>query len=339
MYTLVKLYWPFIISFLMILKLLSITTADKEATANTKTISNEPFLKDHLKVGTSKPLGKNLTFINNSYTLNKTSIHDAFIRLESTSLFLSNTVVIGSNILAGGKMDYSVLIENSVFENSEITMDSASNVTIACSRFMMKDIGMEEEPNHVVRIYNTGILFVTDTLFGNESLPNNQNNTSHSEMKHSTDLGMKLENVQNAELRGCTFTGIRAEKSNGSVMLLKNTEMLMVSCQVYLNTANNGVIFGKNSVNITSRNSSFLSNHASKSGAVFYLINSCSLTNDDSVFKNNSARKHAGVVFAMHEVMINNSGCLFLHNFAELGGGSVIWMQYSCQLINKQVLL
>ncbi len=98
-----------------------------------------------------------------------------------------------------------------------------------------------------------------------------------------------------------------------------------------------GVIFGYNSVNITSINSSFLSNHASKSGAVFYLTNSCSLKNDGSIFQNNSAKEHGGVVFAMYHVTINNKGCLFQYNSAETGGGSVIWMHYNCQLINEQV--
>ncbi len=334
-----KLCWHLIILYLIFLQLLSIIKADGEFNSNITAASNESFLWEHLKVETSKPLDKNLSFVNDSYTLKKTEIHDTFIRLESTSLFLSNAIVIGSRIFATGKKDYTVLIENSRFENSAIAIDSASNVTILHSHFTLEDIGKEEEPNHVVKVHNTGSLFMTDTHFGNQSMQDNQNETGHSDMENSRNIGIDLENVLNAELRSCTFTGIRAEKSNGSVILLKNAEILMISCQLNLNVAKNGVIFGNNSVNITSRNSLFTSNYAFNSGAVFYLINSCSLTNDGSVFQNNSAREHAGVVYAMYDVTVYNRECLFQHNSAETGSGSVIRMQYNCHVVNRQVLL
>ncbi len=333
----IKLHRLFIILFLTLLKLLSIATADREFSSNTAPTSNGSFLWEHLKVGTSKPLDKNLSFINDGYILNKTTIHDRLIRLDSTSMLLSNASVVSSKILAGGKMDYSVYIENSVFENSEIVVDSASNVTIVNSHFTMEDIGKEEEPNHVVRIYNTSAIFMTDTHFGNKLIQDNQNDTGHSQMKSSTNLGIKMENVLSAELKNCTFIGIKTEKSNGSAMFLKNTEVLMLYCQLYVNIAKHGVIFGVNSVNITSKNSSFKKNYASHSGAVFYLTNSCSLTNEGGIFQNNSAREHAGVVFAMYDVTIKNRGCLFQYNSAETGNGSVIWMQHNCQLTNEQV--
>ncbi len=323
------------------MKLLSITTADKEFNFNSTIMINESSLWEHFEVETSKPLDKNLSFINDTYTLNKTSIHDTFIRLENSSMFLSNAVVIGSKILVGGMMDYSVLIENSVFEDSEIVINSASNVTIVYSHFIIEDRREEEEAKHVVKVYNVGILFMTYTYFGkleNQSIQGKENDSGHSKMKNSTNLGFKLENVRIAQLKSCTFAGIRAEKSNGSAMLLKNTDILMESCHFNSNMANNGVIFGENSVNITTSNSSFLSNHAIKSGAVFYLTKSCSITNDGSIFQNNSARDHAGVVFVMYDVTINNRGCLFQHNSALTGHGSVIWMQYDCQLTNRQVL-
>ncbi len=332
-----KLYWPFIMLLLIILRLVLITRADQEFDSNITASSNESFLWQYLVFGTSKPLDKSLSFINDRYTLNKTSIHDTVIRLENTSLFLSNGVVNGSKILVIGMKDYSVLIENSVFEDSEIVIDSASNVTIVQSHFIMEDIGEEEEPNHVIKVYNTRILCMTDTHFGTQSVQDDQKGTSYSEMKSSTNLGINLENVPFAELRGCTFTGIKAVKSNGSAMLLKNTDIVMISCQLKLNMAENGVIFGKNSVNMASRNSSFISNYAGNSGVVFYLTNTCSLTNDGSVFQDNSAREHAGVIFAMYDVTIRNRGCLFRDNSAETGNGSVIWMQYNCQLTNKQV--
>ncbi len=330
------------ILYLAFLTLLCITSADKKFNSNKTAGNNESSLLEHLKGGISKPFDKNLTvsFFNDRYTLNKTAINDTLIRIENTSLFLSNVIVTGCKIITGGKMDYSVIFEYSRFENSEIVIDSASNVTLVYSQFIMEHIG-NEEPTHVIKVYNTEILFMTNTHFGtfeNQSMHDNQYNTGHSEIKNSTYLGVKLENVCIAKFRGCTFTGIKADKSNGSAILLKNTEMLMVSCQLRFNIAKYGVIFGNHSVNITSQNSSFLFNFG-KSGAVFYLINMASLTNYDSVFQNNSAREHGGVVHAMYDNTINNRGCLFQHNSAETGGGSVIWMQYNCQLINEQVFI
>ena len=212
-------------------------------------------------------------------------------------------------------------------------IESASNVTIVYSHFLIGDLGKDEEPNYVIKFYNTGSLFMTETHFGFH----NQNGTSHSGIIPSTNLGLRIENVSMVELKYCSFNGIKAEKSSGSAMFLQNTEVLMISCQFYLNMAKYGVIFGTDFVSITSINSSYISNYAGKSGAVFYLTNSCSLTNDGSVFQNNSARKNAGVVYAMYDITINNSGCLFQHNSAETGSGGVIWMQNNCKLTNKQV--
>ncbi len=329
MFKLIKLYWHTIILCLKPLKLLSITSADKEFNSNTTAGSNESSHWEHDISYDRYTLSK---------TVSKTAINDTVIRLENTSLFFSDAVVTDSQILASGMRDYAVVIENSVFESSEIVIDSASNVTIVHSHFILEDIGKDEVPNHVVKVYNTGTFYLSDTQFGNLSKHNDANNTNHSEKKSSTNLGIKLGNVLNAELRGCTFTGIKGENSNGSVMLLKNTRIWMVSCQLYLNMASNGIVFGNNSVNITSINSSFAMNYAVNSGAVFHLTDSCSLTNDGSVFQNNSAREHAGVVYVMNSVTINNRGCLFQHNSVETGDGSVIWMQYNCQLINEQVL-
>ncbi len=333
-YKQIVLIWHFIILYLTFWKLLSITSADEEFNSNNTAGNNEFSL-----FGISKPFDKNLSIGNDKYTLNKTTIHDTIIRLENTSLFLSNAVVTGSKVLAIGMRDYSVIVKNSRFDNSEIVIDSASNVTIMHSHFIIEARGKKKESNHVVKVYNTGILFMIDTHFGNfknQSMQDNQNETGHSDIKNSTNLGIKLKNVQIAELRGCTFTGIKAEKCNGSAILLKNTEILMVFCQFNLNMAKHGVIYGDNSVNITSKTSSFLFNRG-KSAAVFYLVNSCSLTNEDSVFQNNSASEHAGVIFAMYDVTINNRRCLFQQNSAEAGNGSVIWMQHNCQLTNRQV--
>ena len=313
----IKLFSHFITLYLTLLKLLSITSADKEVNSNRTVMSNESSHWEQVKDGTPKPFDKKLSFSDERYTLSNTTTNERVIRLENTSLLLSNVIIIGSEIMASGKMDYSVVFENSRFKNSEIVIDSASNVTIVYSHFIMEEIG-KEKPDHVIKVYNTVVLFMTDTHFRNfenQSMPDNQYSTGHSEVENYTNLGIKLENVRIAELRGCTFTGIMADKNNGSAIWLKNSEILMMSCQLHFNIAKYGVIYGSHSVNITSRNSSFLFNFG-KSGAVFYLINSCSLTNDGSIFQNNSAREHAGVVYATYDVTINNRDCLFHNNSA-----------------------
>ena len=83
-----KLY--LIILCLMVLNLLSIITADEELYSNTTAMSDESSLWKHLKVETSKPLDRNMSFLNDSYILNQTTIHYTFIRIERTSLVLSS---------------------------------------------------------------------------------------------------------------------------------------------------------------------------------------------------------------------------------------------------------
>ncbi len=329
----IKHYWFIITLFLVILKLVSITSAEKDFNSNTTARRNDSFqdLQDPT-VATSK---LELLFLDyERYTLNNNTIKDTVIKFENTSIFLSNASVIGSRIMAEGKMEYSFVIENCIFEGSEIVIDSASNVTIINSQFIMEDLAKDEEPNHVIRIYNTGFLYMTDTHFGNQTMYN-QNEIIHSKIINSTNLGIKLENVLIAELEDCTFTGIKSEKKKGSAMYLQNVGILMTSCEFYLNIAEHGVIYAINYVNITSRNSSFVSNYATGAGAVFYLTNFCSITNDDSIFQNNSAKENAGVVYARYDVTINNRGCLFQYNSAEESGGA-IYGQGDVELSNIQ---
>ena len=138
---------------------------------------------------TSNTFNKSFLFINDSYTLKNTAIRDAFIILEKATILISNFIVISSKILARGRTDYSVIIKNSVFENSKIMIDSDSNVTIVHSQFLMEDIGKDEEPSHLIKVYNVGILLMTDTHFGNKSIQDTQKYTGNSEMKSSTTLG------------------------------------------------------------------------------------------------------------------------------------------------------
>ncbi len=312
-----------IILFLMILTLVSVARADLNS--NTSAKSNASFHLHNLKYQ---------SFTNEQYTLNNTSIHDTIIRLENSSVFIANTFVTASKIYAVGMVDYSVIIKNCTFEGSEIVLDLARNVTIKSSHFIMGDLGKGEEPTHAIRIYNTAFFFMIDTHFGKQIM--NQYNRSLSKIGTSSNLGIKMENVSIAELKDCSFTGIKAETSHGSVMFLQRTEILIISCEFDLNIAENGIVFGKNSVNVTSENSSFMFNHAAKSGAVFYLTDSCSLTNDGSIFQNNSASKHAGVVYATHNVTINNKGCIFQYNSAENGNGGVIHGQNNIEIINTE---
>ncbi len=315
-----KLPGLIVVLFLMILKLVSTTRVDLNS--NTSARNNDSF---HLKPQ---------FFINEQYTLNNTSIHDKIIRLENSSVFIANTFVTASKIYAVGMVDYSVIIKNCTFQGSEIVIDSATNISIQYSHFIMEDVKKDGEQTHVIRIYNAGFFIMVDTHFGKQPMNDNWHERSISKIQNSTNLGIKIENVSIAKLNNCSFTGIKAVKSYGSVMFLQRTEVLMISCEFHLNIAEYGVIYGKNFVNVTSKNSSFISNFAAKSGAVFYLTNSCFLINDGSLFQNNSANEHAGVVYATHNVTINNKGCLFQYNSAENGNGGVIWAERNIEIIN-----
>ncbi len=213
-----KLYWLSTVLVLIIWTLLLIAKADEEVNSNTIPQSNGSSTLQPPNNKTSKAFNRNLYFFNDSYILNKTAVYNAFIRLENTSLFLSNAIVIGSKMVAGGSGNYSVLIENSVFENSEIVIDSASNVTIINSHFKMEDIAREDEANHVVKVYNTSFFFMLNTHFGNQSIQDNQNDRRHSGIENSTNLGINLENVTTAELKGCTFAGIKAYRDFDGIL-------------------------------------------------------------------------------------------------------------------------
>ena len=133
------------------------------------------------------------------------------------SVFLSDINVTGSKILAAGMIDYSVFNKNCVLDGSEFVIDSARSVNIMYSHFIMKD---------VIRIYNTGSLFMTDTHFKNQAIEHDQNERGYSKIIKFTNLVMKMENVFIAELKDCSFKSIRSEMNNGSAIFLKNTGVL-----------------------------------------------------------------------------------------------------------------
>ncbi len=126
---------------------MSITRGQEGFNSNTTTRRNDSVYLQYPTVATSK---FDLQFFDyERYTLNNTSIKDTIITLKNTLVFLSNASVIGSRIMAEGMMEYSVFIENCIFDGSAIVIDSAINVTIMHSKFIMEDIGKDEKPNHV----------------------------------------------------------------------------------------------------------------------------------------------------------------------------------------------
>ena len=220
---LVEQYWLLMTLFVVILILVCGIRADNDFHFNTTATSNAHQNSEHLKDRISNTIERNQLFINDTYILKNTTIQDTVIRLQNASMFLSSTIVIGTKILADGMMGYSVFIESSTFEDSEIVIDSASNVSIMDSHFIMEGVRKDEEPNHVVRIYNTEFVFISNTDFGNQTTQPNLNEANYLKIMNSTKLGIKMENVSTAELKSCMFTGIKSEMSNGSVMFLQNT--------------------------------------------------------------------------------------------------------------------
>ena len=267
--------------------------------------------------------------------MKSTIVQEAVIVLQNASVFISNTFIIDTKITANGIISYTIFIINCTFYGIELEIDSAKNITIVDSRFFIQNVLKNQDSHHILRVYNTDILSISDTLFGNQIIE--QNEMIYVKGLEATDLGIKMENVSFAEIIRCSFSGIKSDVTNGSVIFLRKTELRIISTNLHFNVAKYGVIFAFDSVNITTSNCLYNSNNALKSGGVFYMNYLCTLTNDECIFQNNTSGEDGGVVYATHNVIIKNNRCLFQYNSAETGSGSVIWMQHNCQLTNKKV--
>ena len=211
---------------------------------------------------------------------------DTFVILQNASFFLSNIIIINATVITNGLSYPTVLIENCTFEGSELKIESAANVTILCSHFRTQAVEDDHESNHVLVVQNTSFVFISYTIFGNQTVQ--EHGFNNRDTMEGTSLGIKWEDVSFAEMWKCNFTRMRSEVKNGSVLLIKNADVLMISCYFYLNKAKHGVIYASGSVNVTTINSSFISNYAIAEGGVFYIGHNCSVTNNNSIYQNNS---------------------------------------------------
>ncbi len=267
-----------------------------------------------------------------SYILENTTIQDTVLALQNTSVFIANTIIIDSKITtnANANTSYTIFIRNCTLVGSEVVIDSASNCTIESCHFVIQNVQENQQSNHMLRVSNTGFLFIFKTIFG----PQGMGLFGTRNMK-LTNLGLKIEHVLYAEIKTCTFSGIASEISDGSAMFLKTTEVVIISSKFYSNVAQNGVIFASNSVNITNINSSYISNYAVDLGGVFYLMDFCTLSNNACNFQNDSS-EFGGAIYAKNRVLIKNRDTLFQYNSAKYG--SVMRLTDNCQVMNKQVI-
>ena len=289
----------------------------------TSEASNSPLWKDYIEGPPNAP-----TEDQYFYSMN-TTINNTVIVLQNASVFISNAVIIDTKITTNGIISYAVSIQNCTFEGSELEIDSARNVSISFSSFIIRNVSENHEPTHTVRVYNTDIVFVSNTLFGNQTKGHTGNKAL---MTEGTNLGIKIENVPLAEIRECTFSGIKSDVSRGTVMYLKSTSVLMISCVFYSNRARYGVIQAIGSVNLENNNCSFISNHVVKYGGVFYMSDFCNLTNYDCIFQTNIADRYGAVLYGKKYAIIKNTRCLFQYNAADTGG--VFFMKDFCTNLN-----
>ncbi len=271
---------------------------------------------------------QNQSFSVERYFLENSVMQDAVILVENLSLFISNVTIINTKITTSRTTNNSIFIENSMFMTSDLMINSASSVTIVESHFITETIRDNQEPNYVLTVRNVPHLLISNTFFGIE-----MNSITEYRIMAGTKLGINMENIPFAEIRNCMFTGIKSYESNGSAILVKDSEVRITSCDFHNNIAKYGVIYANSYVNLTTTNSSFKSNYADVAGAVFFLTNVCTLINDGGMYQNNTAGQQGAVVYAEHGIIIKNNQCSFQYN-----DGTVIWMQHNCRLSNQQVI-
>ncbi len=165
--------------------------------------------------------------------------------LQNASFFLSNIIIINTTIITNGLRNRTVLIENCTFKGSELKIESATNVSILCSHFRTQVVRDDHESNHVLVVQNTSFVFISYTIFGNQTVQ--EHGFNNRDTMEGTSLGIKWEDVSFAEMWKCNFTRMRSEVKNGSVLLIKNADVLMISCYFYLNKAKHGVIYASDS--------------------------------------------------------------------------------------------
>ncbi len=237
---------------------------------------------------------------------------------KDVSVLISNTFIIDTKMNFKA-INCTMLIQNCTFEGSKLEIDSANNITIMDSHFIVQNVSESSTSNHILEAYNTQFLLISNSYFGN--LPTKQNETKHL-LTGATSLGIRMENVTLAEVRQCTFAGFKSDESDGTALYLIRTTIQLTSSYFHYNLANHGVIFASNLVNITSMNCSYAFNQA-EDGAVFSLRDSCTLVNIDSMFQQNLAIEHGGVVNAKYHVSITNLNCTYFQNEAGERAGAI----------------
>ncbi len=253
-----------------------------------------------------------------------TTIEHREITLKNTSTFISNSIIINTTISTNAFGSCNILIQNCTFEGGKLEIDSASNVTIQNSHFLVQHVSEDKTSDYILIINNTDYLFIYNTFCGNVS-------TKSTELTGNTSLGVKLENVILAEMKKCIFTGIKSDESGGVALFVKSTELILASSYFQNNSGEYSIIHATDSVKITSSNTSFTYNHA---GAVIYIKQLSSLSNKFCKFQNNRVRELGAVVFIMRHTILHNYRCLFQYNF-----GRVIYMRYNSQLMNEEVII
>ncbi len=253
------------------------------------------------------------------------------ITLQNVTVFISNTIIIDTIIYVNATITGDIFVQNCTFEGGHFKINSASNVTIMDTQFIVQNIAKHEASNYVLTVYNTSSLFVSNTVFGNLLTESNEMR----DISGATSLGIRLENVSISEIRKCTFTGIKSAEGYGVALSLKNTEVKIISSNFQFNSAKFGVIHATNGANITNINCSFISNRGFQCGVVCMLDN-CTLLNSDSVYSENIVTVNgAAAVYGKRWCNITNVGTTFADN---TGVDGIIILNNHGTLINDASL-
>ncbi len=316
---------------------------EKDTKADVTTLPSNNIISDIKENSNKLNTGKNASLENDteSFTLlrfsdeilddipiyiNKT-IKNRSITLQNVSVFISKTIIINTRIRTNGKFSYNVFVENCTIKDSWFDIDSAKNVSIQNSQFLLQNVSEYQVTEYILTVNNIESLYIYNTFFGN--LSPEENDTE--ELRGATSLAIKLNYITLAEISNCTFTGIRSDESDGVALFVKSTHLKLASSNFHKNLAKYNIIYATDRVNISTINCSFISNHA---GAVLFMEHLSSISNEFCIFEDNIVREHGEVVSIKAHSIMNNYQCLFQHNF-----GTVIYMRYNSQILNQEVII
>ena len=255
-------------------------------------------------------------------------INNVSITFENLSILIFNCTLLSTSITIKGKSNASVLIGNSTFNDSEISIDSMRNCKIKSCYFIPKAEDKNKVSSYMLQVWNTVSLNIFHTIFDGSIFRKSNN------MIRQTQSVIKIHNISLAKVEHCTFKNIHS-LNDGSILFITVSVVYIKHSQFISNMARYGVIYATNNIQITNENCSFASNSAEESGGVIHLTNNGMIKNMHSIFLQNYAGSRGGTLYLENSVQCVNFACSFQENSAKVAGAA-IYTQNSVNVTNTQ---